>query len=59
VDRQVAREAQEEVLAVRLDRLDLAPGELLGPAVGAEPGVRGRQLVGTSPRRIGRIRLAA
>ena len=45
VDDAVALEAQEQVLAVGVDGLDRAPGQLLGPAVGPEAGVGRGQLV--------------
>ena len=40
VDRQVALEAQEQVLAVRVDRVHRPAGQPLGPAVAAEARVR-------------------
>ena len=43
---QAALEAQEEVLAVGVDRGASAAGEPLGPAVAAEARVRGGDLVG-------------
>ena len=45
VDRQPALEAQEQVLAVGVDRAHRAAGQPLGPAVAAEARVRRRQLV--------------
>ena len=50
VDRQVALEAQEQVLAVRGDRLDGAAAEALGPAVLAEARVRRGDGVGDRAR---------
>ena len=43
---EVALEAQEQVLAVGVDRLDRAAGQPLGPAVQREARVRRAQLVG-------------
>ena len=45
VDDQVALEADEEVLAVDVDRAHRAPAQALGPAVAAEARVRRRDLV--------------
>ena len=42
---EVALEAQEQVLAVGVDRVHRAPGQPLGPAVGAEARVRRADLV--------------
>ena len=46
VDDEPALEAQEQVLADRLDELDAAAGEALGPAVAAEARVRRLDRVG-------------
>jgi len=44
VDRQVALEAQEEMLAVHVDGAHSAARQALRPAIAAEAGVRRRQL---------------
>ena len=60
VDRQVAGEAQEQVLAVGGDRLDFAARQALRPAVLAEARVRrARSRRGRGPSSTGRIRFAA
>jgi hypothetical protein len=46
VNRQLALEAQEQVLAVRVDGRDGAAGEALGPAGAGEARVRRRDRVG-------------
>jgi hypothetical protein len=53
VHRQVALEAQEQVLAVRVDRRDRTAGEPLLPARGAEARVRRAHLVGHMTREDG------
>ena len=46
MQRQVALEAQEEVLAVGVDGRHRPPGEALGPAIRAQARVWGEDLVG-------------
>jgi hypothetical protein len=60
VDREVALEAQEQVLAVRVDGADRAAREPLRPAVAPEARVRRRDLVGhvalqDRPDAVGRV----
>ena len=57
VDREVALEAQEEVLAVGVDGRDRAAGELLGPALAAQARAAACAISsGTRPSRTGRMR---
>ena len=54
MQRQVALEVQEQVLAARVHGRHGAAGEPLGPALGLQARRRGEDLVGDAPREDGR-----